>query len=294
MRKIFLLATFGILATVNICNAQNGIITNLAGNGFNGWNGDGGPATTAQIGTPSGMNFDNAGNLYYADNYNCVVRKISTSGIITTVAGSGTGGYSGDGGPATAAKLHPKDVALDASGNIYVADDNNNVVRKISTSGIITTFAGNGSSGNSGDGGPATAAQTGRVVAVATDATGNVYLSGYNSNVVRKVNTSGIITTVAGNGTGGYSGDGGPATAATLLNPFGIVVDALSNLYIVDESNYRVRKVNASGMISTIAGNGTIGFSGDGGPATAAQLRYPYFPVISNTGRYLHFGRREQ
>ncbi len=285
MRKIFLLTAFSIFAVGNICSAQNGaVITTIAGTGSPGYTGDGGSAISAAVGQPYGAAIDNAGNFYFVDNIHNVVRRINTSGIITKVAGSGTG-YSGDGGIATVAAMQPTDVAVDASGNLYIADGANYRIRKVNTAGIITTIAGNGSLGNTGDGGPATAAKIGFTYGVAVDVFGNVYLSDYTNNVVRKVNTSGIISTVAGSGTAGYSGDGGPAAnIAKLFKPRGIALDASGNMYIADDSNYVVRKVNASGVISTFAGNSNPVFSGDGGPATSAGFVHPGYIAISNSG----------
>ena len=193
--------------------------------------------------------------------------------IITTVAGNGTYGYSGDGGPATEAQLrYPAGAALDASGNFYTADWRDHRIRKVDTSGIITTVAGNGIPGYSGDGGPATEAQMYNPHDVAVDASGNLYFPEMSNHCIRKVDTSGIITTVAGNGTYGYSGDGGPAIEAQLRNPRSVAVDASGNLYIADRFNYRIRKVDTSGNITTVAGSGIPGYSGDGGPATVAQI----------------------
>ncbi len=200
----------------------------------------------------------------------------ATAQIISTIAGSSNAGYSGDGGPAAAAWLNsPTCVAADAAGNFYFADAGN-MVRKVNASGIITRFAGVDTlSGYSGDGGPADEARLNLVSGLAVDAAGNVYISDGNENRIRKVNTSGVITTVIGNGTGGFSGDNGPAASAQLLGPGGIAFDASGNLYIADRGNYRIRKVNTSGTITTIAGDGTfVGFgnNGDGGPATVAKL----------------------
>jgi sugar lactone lactonase YvrE len=271
-------------------NRSTGIITTVAGNGGIGHSGDGGLATAAQINYPDGVAIDAAGNIYITEG-NTRIRKVNSStGIITTVAGNGTGGYSGDGGLATAAKLYALYVAVDASGNIYISSDYGYRVRKVNSStGIITTVAGNGTSGYSGDGGLATAAVLGSVTGVSVDAVGNIYISDYN--IIRKVNSStGIITTVAGNGTSGYSGDGGLATAAQLNRPYGVAVDASGNIYFADH-NFLVdccdiiRKVNSStGIITTVAGNGTAGYSGDGGLATAAQLNGPYGVAMDASG----------
>jgi len=249
-----------------------GIITTIAGNGTQGFSGDGGPATEAELYNPGYTALDPVGNLYITDGNNLRVRKVDLNGIITTVAGNGVAGFSGDGGPATSAKLNfPAGVALDAAGNLYIADGGNNRIRKVDLNGIITTFAGGGV-GAGGDGGPATQAQLGFPSGIAVDAAGNLYIADTDNSRVRKVDLNGIITTVAGTGEHGYSGDGGPATQAELGFPSDIAVDAAGNLYIADPNNSRVRKVDSRGIISTFAGNGHRGFSGDGGPATKAQL----------------------
>jgi sugar lactone lactonase YvrE len=253
-----------------------GIITTFAGNGTGGFTGDGAQATAAELNNPIAMVFDATGNMYIADFFNNRIRKIDLSGIITTIAGNGTGGFNGDGGQASAAELyHPKWVSLDATGNVYIADQQNYSVRKISTTGVISTVAGNQTLGFSGDGGQATAAQLSGLSGVVVDGAGNLYIPDGTNNRIRKVSTAGIITTIAGNGTGGFSGDGGQATAAELNGPNGVVLDAAGNLYVADQSNSSIRKVSTSGIITTVIGNGTGGFSGDGGSATAAELRVP-------------------
>ncbi len=267
-----------------ICDAGNnrirkvssaGIITTFAGNGSAGYSGDGGAATAAALNGPSGVKVDASGNVYIADYNNSVIRKVNTSGVITTIAGTGTSGYSGDGGAATAARLYaPQAIAIDAAGNLFIADEANNLIRKISTSGIITTVAGGGSSGL-GDGGAATDATLYRPGGVAFDASGNLYISDAQNNRIRIVNTSGVINTFAGNGTAGFSGDGGAATAAKLNTPARITFDLSGNLYVADYINNRVRKISTSGIITTICGTGSAAYSGDGGAATAAALYYP-------------------
>ena len=180
--------------------------------------------------------------------------------IISTIAGTGIQGYTGDGGQATAATLNtPVGVAVDASGNVYIADELNHCIRKVSPAGIISTLAGTGTAGYTGDGGQATAAELYAPSGVALDASGNLYIADYGNSVIRTVSTAGIISTFAGNHTAGYTGDGGAATAAELNVPTGVAFDASGNLYIADYGNYRIRKVNTAGIISTIAGNGTFG-----------------------------------
>jgi hypothetical protein len=263
----------------------SGTISTVAGDGTQGFSGDGGPATNASLYEPNGVAVDAAGNVYIADPGNSRVRKVSTSGTVTTVAGNGSPGFSGDGGPATNASLDGlRGVAVDAAGNLYIADWVNPRVRKVSTSGTITTVAGSGTYGFSGDGGPATNAALSSPQGVALDAAGNLYIADAHNSRVRKVSTSGTITTVAGNGTFGFSGDGGPATDAGLNSPVGVTVDAAGNLYIADSGNHRVRKVSTSGTITTVAGDGTFGFSGDGGPATNASLNIPYGVAVDAAG----------
>jgi trimeric autotransporter adhesin len=283
-----------VLLPFVICNIANGqIITRYAGDYATGYSGDGGPATAASMDQPAGVYSDKAGNIYIADFSNNVVRKVNSSGIISTIAGNGTQGYSGDGNPATAAQLyHPTHVAVDGSGNVYIADAFNNVIRKVNTSGVITTVAGNTSTGYTGDGGPATAAQLEDPNGVWADAAGNFYIADAHNNVIRKVNTSGIITTIIGNGynagttLGGYSGDGGPATAAELFYPESVTMDNAGNFYVAELYNNTIRKVNTAGIITTIAGNNSAGFgySGDGGPAIVAKLGHPYDAIATSTG----------
>jgi sugar lactone lactonase YvrE len=265
--------------------STSGIITTVAGNGTYGYSGNGGAATSAELYDPSSVAVDSSGNIFIADSNNHSIRKVSTSGIITTVAGNGTYGYSGDSGAATSAELYdPSGVAVDSSGNIYIADVSNQRVRKVDTSGIITTVAGNGAYGYSGDSSAATSAELFYPRGVAVDSSGNIYIADLNNHRIRKVSTSGIITTVAGNGTYGYSGDSGAATSAELYNPSGVAVDSSGNIYIADVSNQRVRKVDTSGIITTVAGNGTYGYSGDSGAATSAELNGPYGVAVDSSG----------
>jgi uncharacterized protein (TIGR03437 family) len=269
----------GDLGNTRIRKVSNGVITTVAGGGSS--LGDNGPATSAQF-TPSGLAVDSAGNLYIADWQNNRIRKVS-NGVIATVAGNGTQGFSGDNGPATSAQLnYPAGVAVDSAGNLYIADEVNNRIRKV-TNGVITTVAGNGTSGFSGDDGPATSAELYFPSGVAVDSAGNLYIVDSHNFRIRKV-SNGVITTVAGDGMPGFSGDNGPATSAQLSDPSGVAVDSAGNLYIVDSHNYRIRKVS-NGVITTIAGNGMIGNSGDGGPATSATFDVPESIAVDSAGK---------
>ena len=263
-----------------------GNITTVVGTGVAGFSGDGGPAILAQLNEPTGLALDGAGNLYIIAEFNHRVRKVDTGGIITTVAGTGVAGFSGDGGPATSARLNrANEIDIDGAGNLYISDQFNHRIRKVDTGGIITTVAGIGTAGFSGDGGPATSARLNFPTDMRVDGTGNLCIADAANHRVRKVNTSGIITTIAGTGVAGFSGDGGLATSARLNEPIRLLSDLVGNLYIADRANDRVRKVNPSGIITTIAGTGIAGFSGDGGPATAAQLNLPTglaFDVLGN------------
>jgi sugar lactone lactonase YvrE/phosphodiesterase/alkaline phosphatase D-like protein len=270
-------------------DATTGKITTVAGSGTRGFSGDGGMATAARLNTPSGVSVDSSGNIYIADHNNHRIRKVDVAtGIITTVAGNGSAGYSGDGAIATAASLNtPNEVNLDSSGNIYIADWNNHVIRKVDvTTGIITTVAGNGSAGFSGDDIAATSASLYHPADVSFDSAGNMYIADEFNHRIRMVSVAtGIITTVAGNGTFGFSGDGGTATLANLNYPCGTSLDSDGNIFIADFLNHRIRKVTvATGIISTEAGNGTAGFSGDGGAATDASLSSPDIVKVDSAG----------
>jgi sugar lactone lactonase YvrE len=269
----------------SIRNMTIGIISTLAGNGTAGFSGDGGPATAAKLNRPTGVAVYSAGNIYIADTGNHRIRKITLAKVISTIAGNGTQGFSGDGGPASDAQLNnPSGVAVDSTGNIYIADTSNDRIRKITVSGVISTVAGNGNRGYSGDGGPATAAQLSNPSGVAVDFADNLYIADTSNNRIRKVTAAGMISTVAGNGAYGFSGDAGPATAAQLSNPSGVAVDAAGNLFIADQLSNSIRKVTIAGIISTVAGNGTAGFAGDGGPATAARLSRPTGVAVDSAG----------
>lgn len=250
-----------------------------------GFSGDGGPATSAQLRQPQGVAADAAGNFYIADTENHRIRKVTTAGIINTVAGDGQAAFRGDGGPATAASLsYPNGVAVDASGNLYIADTGNQRVRKVTAGGVISTVAGTGYASYGGDGGPAVAAWLNTPVSVAVDSNGTIYIADQKNNRIRKVTTAGLISTVAGDGSYGFGGDGGPAVSAQLNQPASVAVDAGGNLYIADSDNHRIRRVTPAGIINTVAGNGSYGFSGDGGPATAAQLFQPMGVAVDTGG----------
>ena len=251
-------------------------ITTIAGTGEFGFSGDGGPAVEAELRNLYGVAVDSAGNLYIADTRNRRIRKIDSTGTITTIAGTGEVGFSGDGGPAAVARLtFPYGVAVDSAGNLYIADTGNQRIRKVDSTGTITTIAGTGEVGFSGDGGPAVEAELRNPYGVAVDSAGNVYIADSSNHRIRKVDSTGTITTIAGTGEVGFSGDGGPAVEAELRSPRGVAVDSAGNVYIADVSDRRIRKVDSTGTITTIAGTGEVGFSGDGGPAVEAELRSP-------------------
>ncbi len=264
---------------------HNGIITTVAGTGFRAgtgygdFTGDAGPATDARLWFPTGVAVDRIGNLYIADNGNNCIRRVDTTGIITTIAGiggNGNFGYSGDGAIAVGAKLnHPTRVAVDTFGKIYIADAQNSVIRMVDLSANISTIAGTGVTGYGGDGALANAAQLNMPNDVAVDLAGNVYIADMYNNRIRKIDGSGNIKTIAGTGISGFSGDGGAATNAYLFQPSGIAVDDSGNIYFSDLGNARVRMINPHDTILTIAGTDATGFNGDGRPATTAKLWYP-------------------
>jgi hypothetical protein len=258
-------------ARIRLVNTT-GIINTFAGNGMLGNDGDGGPATAAKVGTPWSVAGTNAGiGICENDNY---IRLVNPANIINVIAGNGMPATTGDGGPAINAQVQsPITITADPAGNIYFANDFSRI-RKINTLGIISTVVGTGVAGFSGDGGLATLAQISAPRGIAVDDAGNIYISDYDSSRIRKVDPSGIINTIAGTGVAGFSGDGGPAALAKIHHPTGIVVDGAGNVYFSDYHNYRIRKIDLSGIITTVAGSGTPGFSGDGGPALLANM-YP-------------------
>lgn len=274
------------------CQVPQFTISTVVGNGTPGYSGDGGLAINAELNNPTGVATDAFGSLYIADYNNNVVRKVTPDGKIATLAGTGTAGYSGDGGPAKNATMYlPFRLAWDAlTGNVYVAEVGNNVVRVIKPDGTIATFAGTGFQGYSGDGGFAKSARLYLPAGVAPDGLGNVFIADAGNAVIRKVDILGYISTIAGNSNqfAGFSGDGGPAVNANLSNPEGIALGPNGSFYFADQGNNRIRYVDPNSIIHTVAGNGTIGYTGDGGPAKAAELDSPagltLFPQESATG----------
>ncbi|MCZ6489303.1 MAG: hypothetical protein O7A06_02090 [Acidobacteria bacterium] len=314
-------------------NGEVGVITTVAGNGTEGFSGDDGQATSASIAGPNGVAVDTNNNLYIADFGNNRIRRVNPDGTITTVAGNGIMGFTGDGGQATGTSLNePRGVVVDSAGNFYIADEGNNRIRRVDSSGVISTVAGTGfpsitcntglfsptdvdldASGNlyianagafqvcrvdtsgtittvaggslgfSGDGGLATQAALNTAQGVAVDSAGILYIADRFNHRIRQVE-NGIITTVAGNGSAGFSGDGGLATNAMLNMPYSVAVDTVGNLYIADAGNHRIRKVTPEGTITTVAGDGTAGFSGDGNAATDASLNFPLGVAVDSAG----------
>ncbi len=328
MRFRFSGIVFGLVCLLPGASGQY-VISTVAGNNSAGFSGDGGAATGAQLNSPTGLAYA-GGKLYIADSGNNVIRVVS-GGTISTIAGTaGTAGFTGDGQAATSAQLnHPTGVAVDSSGNVYIADTSNNVVRVVSASGVINTFAGNYSmgAGYSGDGGAANNGMLDAPTAVAVDSANNVYMTDSSYNLVRKVSggnintivgingtggtlnhpngllvdstgavyvsdtshrvlkfANGALTTFAGTGDVGYGGDNGLATRAVLNNPIGLAEDGAGNVYIADSNAFRIRAVSTTGIITTVAGSGHIGYLGDGGSALSAYLNFPHAVCFDGSG----------
>ncbi|MGI8785709.1 MAG: IPT/TIG domain-containing protein [Acidobacteriota bacterium] len=257
--------------------ASDSIITTVAGSGVGTFAGDNDLAVFANLNSPQGIALDREGNLLISDSANQRVRKVAAlTGIITTVAGNGAQSYSGDDGPATSAALNfPGGLVVDAAGNLYIADTSNHRVRRVDPSGVITTVAGMGLLGFTADNVAAGASSLTFPFSVALDAAGNLLIADTGNNRIRKVDSAGIITTIAGTGQSGFSGDNGPATQATLSSPASVTADTAGNLFIADSNNDRVRKIDAGGVITTLAGDGRRAFGDDGGPAMGASLNFP-------------------
>lgn len=268
-------------------DTRTGIVDTIAGTGEAGHTGDGGPATAARIDEIYAIQADANGDVYILQRFNPTARKIERgSGIISTVAGDGSVGYGGDGGPATAARMRePNDCALDGKGGLLIADVQDQRIRRLDiASGVISTFAGTGEKAHTGDGGLAIDAGIFGARAVCVDGRGNTYVCEREGNTIRRIDAAGVITTVAGTGAKGYSGDGGPATECEFNGPKAIRCDGAGNVLIVDTENHAIRKLDAaSGVISTVAG-GREGPGGDGGPATKAGLARPHGVVADGAG----------
>ena len=272
--------------------SPTGVITTIAGTGAGGFSGDGGPAASAQLSCPRGVAVDGQGNVYISDSGNSRIRRIATNGTITTLAGTGTAGFGGDGGAAASAQLSfPRGLAVDASGNLYVADSFNFRIRKITPQAIISTVAGIGASGPWGDGGQATQATIGLVQSLAVDAGGNLYFTDVYFNSIRKVSTTGTISLVASNAGacvgGGCAGSGSGAANVPLIFPRGLAINGQGTIFVGDSANHVVRTIATNGTVGALAGTGTAGFSGDGGPASVARLNYPYPVALDPSGNLL-------
>lgn len=274
--------------------ALDGELEIAAGSGAQGLDGgdfagDGGPATEARIDCPTGVVYDDAGNLFMADSVNNRVRMIDTDGVITTVAGSGftgldNGGYTGDGGPATLAELEfPVGIALDGLGRLYIADKGNDVIRRVDSDGVTSTIAGTGHGSFSGDGGPATEAELHSPWYLVFDPDGNLYFTDKDNARIRMIDTHGIISTIAGGGTLGAEAGNVPALKAAFAEPYGLAIDAQGRLFVSDDLDNVIRMIDG-GAISTVAGTGEAGSSGEGGPAIQAQLDSPFDLFVTPNG----------
>jgi uncharacterized protein (TIGR03437 family) len=274
-----------LLGALPLFAQKAGTISTIAGSGTQGFAGDGRSAVLASLDTPVYLAVAPDGTLYIADQLNNRIRKVTPAGIISTIAGTGLARFDGDGGPATEASLNkPTGIAIDMAGNIWIADEGNKRIRKIDSAGFITTVAGNGLAfvGNCTNG-PALEQSLFNPVRIAVDNSGGLYIADQSSNCIRKV-VNGNMTTVAGTGQASFFGDDGPATQAALHSPTAVFVDSLGNLWITDQFNHRIRKVDTNNVITTIAGSGQVGFSGDGRSPILASLNYPGGLVVDTSG----------
>jgi sugar lactone lactonase YvrE len=287
--------------TAYVSNTNDNVVASIVGSvdttiagsyEASGETGDGGPATSATLSSPGGLAVDAQGEIFIADTEDNVVREITTNGNIKLIAGNGTEGYSGNGGPAILAELDsPQAVAVDASGDVFIADTYNNVIREVTPNGQISTFAGNGTAGYSGDNGPATSAELCAPSGVAVDSLGNVYIADSCNNVIRRVSTTGIITTVAGDyaldqsdgGLGGFSGNGGPAISAQLNSPQGVALDQAGDLFIADTFNNSIREVTPDGTISSLVNTTAAKGNTNASTAAASTLSGPYAVAVDNS-----------
>ena len=269
-----------------------GNMTTYVGNGSSGFSGDGGKAIEGALNVPAGLAFDKSGNLYIADRNNHRIRKVNTRGIISTIAGTGTAGFSGDGAPAIKAQLnHPSGIAFDKKGNLFFSDRSNERIRVVDSKGNISTYAGNGKEGFKGDSGPALQASLDKPFGIAFDRKGNLYIADRGNNRVRRVSSQGIITTVAGDGGFFFMGDNGPAYRASVAGPTGVVVDDQGVLYIADRNNNRIRAVDAQGMITTVSGTGKQDYNGDSEVARETNLYLPFGVALNPEGKLLVIDR---
>jgi sugar lactone lactonase YvrE len=273
--------------TAQTQNQSGGVIRTVAGSNARGFSGDGGSATSAAFDQPRAAAVGPDGTVYIADTFNHRIRRVDVSGAVSTIVGTGQAAYSGDGGPATAATLHwPHGVAVDPSGALlYIADSANHRIRRVDlASGVIATVAGGAGPGFSGDGGPAVAARLQDPKGVWVAPSRDLYIADSGNERIRRVDPSGTIVTVAGSGAPGFSGDGGPATAAQFDGPRGLAGDTAGNLFVADDNNHRVRRIDGAGIITTLAGNGTPASAGDNGPGRDAQLDHPRGVAVDGRG----------
>ncbi len=287
MKRTFSFFLFSFIILSFSADAQYRRIITYAGAGGSGdYGGDGFAASGALFNGPEQIALDATGNLFVVDFYNNRVRKVNKSnGTIVNFAGSGRQGYTGDGSASTSADISPIGVAADPRGNVYISDYGHSVVRKVNKLGIISTYAGGNGWGYSGDGGLAVRAKMQLPFGLATDRKSNLYIADAGNHVVRKVDTFGRISTVAGSGIPGYSGDGLAATDAQIDSPYALAVDRTGNLYIADHNNNVIRMVDPSGVIYTIAGTGAVGWTGDGGQAVNATFHYPTGVAVDTLGK---------